>query len=439
MGLRASEETREVQAQEKEVAPREHVKQREFLQDRTRFKFLLAGRRGGKTTGIVEDLLSWCPTAPDNAELVYIGPTHMHAKELVWDALCDRLYDMGWKHRPLVSYQAIELTRGRKILIIGAEKIQRIRGHKLWRAYLDEVAFYSVPLRDIWRAIRPALSDFRGGGVVSTTPNGKGTDAYDFYLETLKKKSWRYFHWTTLDNPGISTEEIDEARAELDERSFKQEYEATWESFEGLAYYNFDESLHIKPCADFERAPYFITLDFNVNPTSLLVGQLTTRFDHALPVVKIRKEYSLRNSSTVETVKKFCADFAFINSIECHVHGDATGDARRSNTGRSDYYYVEEVLKQHGFNYRLKVPASNPPIVDRVAHMNGWLKNVYGVSRIEIDPGCTDLLRDLSSQQLDGREPSSANNLGHKGDALGYYIYYQHLIGQRQPQRMIQL
>lgn len=412
-----------------------HLKQIEALDDQTRFKFWLAGRRGGKTIGIREDILAHVPKLPEKTGLCYVGPTNQDAMDLIWDEIRDRLDDLGWKYKERVTKQRFLFSRGRYIQVLGAEKIRRVRGKKYLRVYMDEVAFYTLKLRDIWRAVRPTLADYKGGAIIATTPNGKGTDAYDFYLEALKKSDWKYFYWRTIDNPYIDPEEVEAARRELDPKSFNQEYLAGWESFEGLAYYCFDENLHLKPCAEFDfNEPVGMDLDFNVNPTTLLLDQKISGH------IYFRKEYSQKNSSTPDTVRSFCEDFKDQkNRIMLHIYGDSTGSNRKSNTGRSDYYYVEEVLKDYGFNYQKRVRSANPPIIDRVAHANSWLKNARGESRVTIDPGCTDLIRDLSSQPLEGRFPSDKNNLGHKADAFGYRIHWEQTIGNREKQSTIEL
>lgn len=412
-----------------------HNKQAEAVFDKTRFKFWLAGRRGGKTVGVREDILRHIPSMPDNAGILYCAPTNQLAKELIWNELDDRITELNWKCKPMVSTQRFEFSRGRYIQVLGAEKIRRVRGKKFYRAYLDEIAFYSSDLGEVWRAVRPTLSDYQGGCIVSTTPNGKGTQAYDFYLQIQAKTEWKYFHWKTIDNPFIDPQEIEAARNEMDEKSFKQEYEAAWESFEGLVYYGFDENLHIKkqpPIAP--ELPMEISFDFNVNPTTLLLLQDTR------DKKRLKKEYSLKNASTPDTVKRFCEDYKHLaGSTPVYYYGDSTGSARESTTAKSDYYFVEEVLKSYGFQFQRRVPGVNPGILDRVAYMNGALKNVNGQSTIEIDPSCTETIRDLGSQEIDGRLPSAKNNLGHKADALGYYIFWKHIVEKRGVSRMIQL
>lgn len=410
-------------------------KQVRALHDPTRFKMILAGRRGGKTHLIKYDILETLRRCPSYGEIWYIGPTNAHAKELMWDALETECYRQGWQYDPKVSQQCFNFSRGRKVFIVGGEKISRIRGHKAFKVYLDELAYFEIDLKKVWTAVRPTLTDLKGHAIAATTPDGKGSQAYDFYLDILTKKNWKYFHWKTSDNPWIDPAEIEEAKAELDEQSFIQEYEAEWQSFGKMAYYNFSENSHITQTPPIDvNLPLHLAFDFNVNPTSLLLSQ-----KHGNTLF-YKKEYSLNNSSTEKTVQEFADDFYPLReSLNLKIRGDASGDSRASTTGKADYYYVEEILKLSGFNFQKEVRASNPPIVDRVKIVNGWLKPVVGHPRIQVDPSCKALIKDLSSQELNGRKPSDANNLGHKADALGYDVYWEHLMSQRKPQSTIRL
>jgi len=319
--------------------------------------------------------------------------------------------------------------------VIGAEKIGRIRGHGCSLVAMDELAYFETALDKVWRAVRPTLTDFGGRVIASTTPDGKGSQAYDFWLEAIKKKNWDVRHWTSLDNPFFNPEEWEEAKDDLDQKSFNQEHEATWESFEGLAYYRFKETAHIKECAAFNKLyPIDLCFDFNVNPTTILVAQNIGGTRH------FRREYSEPHSSTEETVPLMCEDFKELaKSCRFRIFGDASGKSKHSTTGKSDYYYVEEALDLYGFSHERKLLASNPPIVDRVKYMNGALMNARGISSVQIDPSCTNLIKDFGAQGLKGRDPDDKNNLGHRADAGGYYNYYLWKMSQRQPSRTIQL
>lgn len=410
-------------------------KQIEAFKDPSRFKFILAGRRGGKTFLIKHDILETMRRCPPYGEIWYIGPNNQQSKELMWSALDEAAYEQGWHYKPMVSKSRFEFSRSRMVYIVGAEKISRIRGHAVYKAYLDELAFFQTDLNEVWKAVRPTLTDFGGQAWACTTPNGKGTSAHEFYLASLAKKNWKYFHWRTIDNPWIDPKEIDEAKTELDEKGFAQEYLAEWQSYEGLAYYNFSENTHIETAPDIDIAlPLHLCFDFNVNPTTLLLSQ-----KHGDKLF-YKKEYSFKNSSTEDTIQAFCDDFELQRPyLNIKIRGDASGSSRSANTGKSDYYYIEQILNHRGFNFQKEVRPANPPIIDRVKILNGWLKPVVGSPKLAVDPSCRELIKDLSSQELNGRTPSDANNMGHKADACGYDVYWEHLVSSRKTQSTIRL
>jgi len=372
---------------------------------------------------MINDVSRAVSQMPPRSDIFYIGPTNQTAKEIVWERLEQRFYENKWRFRDLISRQVFQFVGGRNVYVIGAEKIRRIRGHKVFRAYLDELAFFDTDLNNVWRAVRPALSDLKGGAICATTPNGKGTQAYDFYLQIMKNPEWSYHHWYTLDNPSIDQQEIQSARAEMDEKSFKQEYEASWESYEGLAYYTFNETIHIKKQPEINiEMPLILHFDFNVNPTTLVLGQ---RYPD---MYRFKREYSFRNSSTLATVRQFCEDFKDKkDKLQLKIRGDASGNNRSSTTGFADYFYIKELLNQNGFQFSMEVPGANPPIVDRVQHMNSYLQSAQGSHKVEFDPSMGETIRDFSSQVLEGRFPSDKNNLGHKADAVSYGVYWDWL------------
>ncbi|RTL05200.1 hypothetical protein EKK58_08610 [Candidatus Dependentiae bacterium] len=399
---------------------RKNLKQIAAFHDKTIYQFLLCGRQSGKTTLMKWKLAQCIANMPANSDIFYIGPTNQQAMDLVWDPFKDLFEYNRWKVKSHKQAQTFTFSNKRKVYVIGAEKIRRVRGHRAFHIFCDEVGFYSTPLKYVWEACEGALATVNGGLTMATTPPGKATDAYDWYLDHLSKPDWNFHSWASIDNPAISKEFIERAKANSDPRSFRQEYEASWESYEGLAYYNFDEKVHIKKQEDFnDNLPVILHFDFNVNPTTLLVGQ---RYQS---LYSMKKEYSLKNSSTERTIEAFCEDHKDkAGRWLLKIRGDSSGRSRSSTTGYADYHYIHQALNKYGFKYQHEVPAANPPIVDRVRHVNSYLKNCNGQHKIEFDPSMADTIKDLSSQETDGRFPVDKNNLGHKADAVGYGVYW---------------
>jgi hypothetical protein len=53
--------------------------------------------------------------------------------------------------------------------------------------------------------------------------------------------------YTTLEGGQVDqAHEIEQAKKDLDERSFRQEYLASFETYTGVVYYNFDRQLNVQ-------------------------------------------------------------------------------------------------------------------------------------------------------------------------------------------------
>ena len=66
----------------------------------------------------------------------------------------------------------------------------------------------------------------------------------------------------------VSKEELEQAKQDIDIRTFRQEFEGTFENYAGAVYYNFHpvESV-VKKEIDWKK-PLHIGMDFNVDPMS---------------------------------------------------------------------------------------------------------------------------------------------------------------------------
>jgi len=102
-------------------------------------------------------------------------------------------------------------------------RLDNFRGLKFHIAIIDE-ASYIANLEDGWlNSIRPTLSDYKGKAIFLSTPRGKN---YFYSLFMKDEPGWESFKFSTYDNPYIDKNEIDEARTQLPEAVFEQEYMA---------------------------------------------------------------------------------------------------------------------------------------------------------------------------------------------------------------------
>jgi hypothetical protein len=136
-----------------------------------RFTTLVVHRRAGKTVFAVNELIKRAVTvAEKRPQVAYIAPSYSQAKKVSWEIFKQfALQIPGTKVNE--SELRIDFPNGGRILVLGAENPDSLRGLYLDYAVLDEVA--DMP-QNLWDAvIRPALSDRLGGALFIGTPKGR--------------------------------------------------------------------------------------------------------------------------------------------------------------------------------------------------------------------------------------------------------------------------
>jgi hypothetical protein len=137
--------------------------------------------------------------------------------------------------KPNETDLTIELVSGGTISLRGADNYDALRGDGLDFIVLDE---YASMAPAAWtEVLRPALADKQGGALFIGTPRGHN-HFYDLYEAAQNQPHWAAFQYTTEQGGNVTPEELEIATHELDERTFRQEFRASFENLGvGLAYY----------------------------------------------------------------------------------------------------------------------------------------------------------------------------------------------------------
>lgn len=205
---------------EKEITlNEEHAGQKQVLDEAKRFNVLCCGRRFGKSA-LAVNLLSEIAIAGKPAG--YFAPTYK---------LLDGTYNECLNAlEPIVTrkneHQFIELLTGGRIEFWSLENELAGRSRKYKRVILDEVAF----AKNLWKlwteSIRATLSDFKGDAWFMSTPKGKNDFHKLFMRGKTGEENWMSWQMSTYMNPYIDPLEIDDAKKDLPELAFSQEYMA---------------------------------------------------------------------------------------------------------------------------------------------------------------------------------------------------------------------
>jgi hypothetical protein len=193
--------------------PTPHINQQKILQADRRFIVVMCGRRFGKSE--LSQILI-IKEALKGGSVAYVTPTYGLA-QVFFERLAKVL---PFKNN--ISKLKIYCPNEGSIEFFTGERLDNLRGRKFHLVIIDEAAFIS-DLEDGWNnSIRPTLTDYEGRAVFLSTPRGKNF-FYSLFMK-MGENDWQSFKFSTYDNPHINPREIDEARIQLPEVVFNQEY-----------------------------------------------------------------------------------------------------------------------------------------------------------------------------------------------------------------------
>ncbi len=212
--------------------PEPHINQDRILESEARFIVVMCGRRFGKSELSQIKIIT---EALQGKQIAYITPTYSLAK-VFFNRLIQSLPFLNNKSDLKLSF-----PNGGSVEFFTGERLDNLRGRKFHWVIVDEASF--IPdLEQGWlNSIRPTLTDYKGRALFLSTPRGKN---YFYSLFMKDEPGWESFKFSTYDNPYIDKTEIDEARTQLPEAVFEQEYMAN--PMENAA--NPFGSSHIRSC-----------------------------------------------------------------------------------------------------------------------------------------------------------------------------------------------
>lgn len=389
--------------------------QQEIIDNPARFKVAACGRRFGKTYASIAAMAK--VARHPNRKVLYVAPSYRMAKQIVWDDLKYMMVDKRWAKRINESELTITLVNNSQIMLRSADNPDSIRGIGVDYVVIDEAA--DIPkLEDTWNAvIRPTLSDREGGALIIGSPKGRDF-FFDLYENAKTAPNWACWQYTTADGGNVSEEELEQAKHDLDERTYQQEYLSQFLTVSNLIYYNLsDDNIKGMPLPD-ERTPLHIGMDFNIDPgVAVIAYQHQTGFH-------VFDEIQMYGTNTHEMVTEIERRYP---SRKKFVYPDSSGSQRRSSAnGITDHI----ILKNAG--YDLRVGSVNPAVADRIASVNSALKSMSGDIKLTIDKKCVKLLECLRKQTYkEGtRVVDKDSGYDHMNDALGYLVNHQLPIRQ---------
>lgn len=395
--------------------------QLEIIDSPARYKIIVAGRRWGKThLSLFDSLINkrYGVWQRPKIKTWFVAPTYRQAKNIAWNILKEIVYEYPeYIRQKNESTLSIEFINRSILELKGADNEDSLRGVGLDHTVLDEFAFMK---KEAWtEVLRPALSDKKGTAMFIGTPDGFNY-FYDLYTKGLDgEHGYNSWYFKSIESPFIDPEEIEAARKELDEKTFRQEYEASFETVSGRVYYAFDRKENAT-VQDYEKGVQIkLCLDFNVNPMCWTVVQTIQGIDYAVDEI-------VRHNTNTEEMAKIVGDI-YGYGTQYLIYGDYSGTFRSTRSRSTDYDIISEILPNAIIRTK-----PNPAVIDRVNAFNARLKSASGERRFYININkCPSLVKDLEQVVWkEGKREIDKSNIErtHSSDGVGYYFEYEHSL-----------
>ena len=384
--------------------------QHQVSRSKARFRVLISGRRFGKTHLAITEMMKYAAKPLQN--IWYVAPTFKMAKEICWSNLKTMLHSFNWIEDINETNLTVKLKKSNSVISLkSADQPDALRGTGINFLILDE--FADIDKRTWFEVLRPSIADTLGDVLFCGTPRGYGNWSYELYLKAQGDKEWESFQYTTLQGGMVSQKELEQAQLDLDVRTFRQEFEGTFENYAGSVYYNFHpvESV-IERKIDWSK-PLHLGMDFNVDPMSAAVAQIEK------DKVYFVDEIVIYSSNTDEMCQEIRDRYG--TKIPIFVYPDPASKQRKTSAGgRTDL----SILQNAGF--KVKVKHKHPAIRDRVNAVNSRLKDSKGDRHIFVSNYCKTLIKGLQRQiyKENTNIPDKEEGFDHMNDALGYLIDY---------------
>lgn len=211
--------------------------QKTYITNKKRFNVLVVHRRAWKTVwAILDELIT---AIKEKWDYWYVAPTYRQAKKIAW-----RMIQKFWDQISGFTYNASELIvnyeNGSTISLFGAENPDSLRWLDLRWVIFDE---YAQQPSNIYSEIVFPMINANGWWVTWIgTPKGKNA-FYQLYQRALKDERFYTMLLRHTDTKLLTDEQISDARKEMTEEEFEQEYNCSWEAYMRWSVYGKELSL----------------------------------------------------------------------------------------------------------------------------------------------------------------------------------------------------
>jgi phage terminase large subunit len=179
------------------------LEQRNFIDDKARYKVAVCSRRAGKTSAIARKLRK-VATGGWEHNAIYVAKTTDQCKRIMWNILLQVLqkYHRKKEYKTNASDLSVYFYKTNSFIWLkGASdstQILKLLGIKIKFACIDEAQSFPSYLEYlIDQVLSPALTDLQGELALTGTPN---PTCSGYFYEVSHRNTWSQHHWTIENN-----------------------------------------------------------------------------------------------------------------------------------------------------------------------------------------------------------------------------------------------
>ena len=205
--------------------------QKEYIKNKKRFNVLVVHRRAWKTVwAVLDEIITWTQEVWD---YWYIAPTYKQAKKIAW-RMIQKFWNQIWDFKYNSSELIVTFQNWSTISLFGAENPDSLRWLDLKWVIFDEYA--QQPSWIYWEIVFPMINANKWWVTWIWTPKWKNS-FYKLYERAKKDDRFYTVLLKHTDTNLLDEEQIEDAKAEMTEEEFEQEYNCSFDAFMKWAVY----------------------------------------------------------------------------------------------------------------------------------------------------------------------------------------------------------
>jgi hypothetical protein len=373
-----------------------------------KYRFVCAAisRRQGKT--YIANIIGHCVSLVPGSNILIMSPNY---------SLSQISFEL---QRNLIKYsnietpkdnakdKVIELVNGSTIRMGSVNQVDSVIG----RSY-DLIIFDEAAIADGEEAfnvrLRPTLDKDNSKAIFISTPRGKNNWFSKFYERGFDSQfpEWCSIHATWRDNPRMSLEDVEEARASMSKDEFNQEYNADFRNYLGQIWSINEDCIREHNITPDDRGKIDVLAGLDLgfrDPTAMIV--IGYNYEEDMYYVLDEYFHTAKTTSThAENIQKFITkwdiDFIYIDSAAQQTRYDLARD-----------YDIATIN------------ANKKSVTDSI----GFVGSIIEQDRLIVPPSMKETLKSLDGYHWDPnpnlvKEKPAHTMASHMADALRYALY----------------